>query len=225
VPEDVNGGADVYEWHAGTVSLITDGVTPRLESTPPELLSVSPDGRDVLFIDPTRLTTDARDGAWKLYDARAGGGFEPAPPPPSPCVGDGCRGPLPGAPTLLGPGTGSGGSGGNVVPPPEAHFGVHALTHAQRTKLARTGRAVLSVRVSGAGRLSLVAQATIGGRVRTVARARATAHHAATVALALRLSKTARHQLAAAGRLRLILVVRLANSSSPPKRLAVELRS
>ena len=89
VSRDVNGTVDLYAWHRGEVSLITDGRT----SVTPRLASVSADGRDILFADASRLTSDAVDGASKLYDARIDGGFL-APPDPGPvCQAEACLAP------------------------------------------------------------------------------------------------------------------------------------
>jgi hypothetical protein len=224
VPEDVNGGGDIYEWHAGVLSLITDGVTLRPPAAPPGVVSVSGDGRDMLFVDSARLTADARDGAQKLYDARAGGGFEPPPPPPAGCLGEGCRGSFSVPPSLLDADSGTGVSGGNVVAPGEVRFTMRKLTRMQRSRLARTGRGIVTVRVSGATQISLRAQAMVSGRVRMVARARRRTAGARTVALPVRLSKAARTQLAGAGRLELVLVVRITNSTASPQRLVAFLR-
>jgi hypothetical protein len=37
-----------------------------------------------------------------MYDARVDGGFPVAPPPPAPCTGEGCRGPLSAPPAPVG---------------------------------------------------------------------------------------------------------------------------
>ncbi|HET7443050.1 MAG TPA: hypothetical protein VFJ57_00170 [Solirubrobacterales bacterium] len=122
VTDDVNAGVDLYEWHAGTVSLITDGVSHRSRATAPTLLTVSPDGRDVLFTDQARLTGDASDSAIKLYDARVGGGFLQPPAPAPTCSGDGaCLGPVAPSPPALGAGSDGPGGAGNVAPKPHRH--------------------------------------------------------------------------------------------------------
>ena len=224
VPEDVNGTRDVYEWSAGTLHLITDGVTPALSfTTLPELLTVSPDGRDVLFLDPTRLTPEAQDGAHKLYDAREGGGFPPPPPPPAPCVADACHGaPMP-APALVGPSSSSTVSGGYQGAGSATRFAVEPLSRAQRRALARVGRAIVTVRLRAAGRVSLRAQARIGGRIRTVAHASRSLPRAGAVRLRLALSRAARSQLRHGHRLIVVVVIGCSNSTAY-KRLVLSLK-
>jgi hypothetical protein len=104
VPEDVNEGPDIYEWHDGTVKLITSG-TPRYPGlSGPSPVGVTAAGRDFFFLDAAKLTQQARDSALKLYDARIGGGFPPQ-TPPAPCEAEGCRGPIGAAPAPVGGGS------------------------------------------------------------------------------------------------------------------------
>lgn len=89
---DVNGRNDVYEFDvtAGAAALISTGVGER-DSI---YLGNGIDGRDVYFITTETLESRDRNGAaYKVYDAREGGGFPPPPPPPPPCEADGCQGP------------------------------------------------------------------------------------------------------------------------------------
>jgi hypothetical protein len=84
VPGDTNTTRDVYEWHAGRLSLISSGAGPG-ESL---FLDNSSSGSDVFFATTSPLSGSDTDGAFDVYDARAGGGFPE--PPPSGCTGD-CR--------------------------------------------------------------------------------------------------------------------------------------
>jgi hypothetical protein len=101
LPSDVNGGADIYQWHNGKLGLITDGVTKFPGGQPgggesfgaPMVRGISADGRDIFFSLVGSLTGFEHDGLSNLYDARIGGGF----PPPSAavhCDGDACQGGL-----------------------------------------------------------------------------------------------------------------------------------
>lgn len=95
---DPNAGMDIYEWRDGRPLLLSDGLTSWTGiSQTPELLAMTPSGRDVFFIAPAQLTPDALDGYFRLYDARVGGGFE-FPPPPPPCPLEVCQGSPKGAP-------------------------------------------------------------------------------------------------------------------------------
>src|SRR6476659_1553054 len=91
VPGDSNGASDVYEWHDGTISLISDGTSIRGSTGLDQLVTVSADGRDALFTSFSRLTPGVPDDARQLYDARIDGGFA-EPPTPAPCAGEGCQG-------------------------------------------------------------------------------------------------------------------------------------
>ncbi|HEX4806894.1 MAG TPA: hypothetical protein VFU94_13430 [Conexibacter sp.] len=209
VPEDVNQGPDIYEWHDGQVGLITNGATIYPSSrTYPALAGTTSSGGDVFFEDAASLAPEVRDGAQKLYDARVNGGFPPPPTPPAPCQGESCQGQPSSAPSLAGIGsltfTGSGNLTSTAV---SASFHAARVTAAQRARLARTGVLTLSVRVTAAGRVSALMQTTLGRRVSVVARSARTAHGSGTVRLTLRLSHAARAQLARTGRLRVVLAV------------------
>ncbi len=102
VPEDVNGElgcsvireypkiyscTDVYEWHDGTVRLVSSGVG----NSPAVLISASPSGRDAFFFSREHLVGWDKDNNVDIYDSRIGGGFPEPPPVPPPCEGEGCR--------------------------------------------------------------------------------------------------------------------------------------
>jgi hypothetical protein len=220
VPEDVNGDVDIYEWHDGTVGLITDGTTHHPEGARPQIVGNTPDGRDFYFFDVARLTSDAADDAKKLYDARIDGGFPPAPPPPPPCAGDGCHQPPSSAPELPDPFSASLVDDGNVVP---GSLTIAPIGRRQLRSFAATGLLSLAVRVSGAGRVAASAQAMLRGRTTTVARAASAVRAAGRAVLRLRLSAAARRQLARTGRLRLVLVASFSEAPGS-KRLTLVLR-
>jgi Tol biopolymer transport system component len=103
--------ANVYEYHDGRVSLISDGQDlsfyPSYYPGQPslvQLLGTDESGHDVLFTTVDRLTGEDTDTTVDVYDARIDGGF-PRPAERSPCSGESCQGPLSAAPTLLSPGS------------------------------------------------------------------------------------------------------------------------
>jgi hypothetical protein len=90
VPGDTNGNTDVYEFDLATqtVSLISSGES-KSDST---LLGNSLDGEDLFIFANDALAPQERSaGAYKVYDARVGGGF-PVTPAPAICEGEACRG-------------------------------------------------------------------------------------------------------------------------------------
>jgi hypothetical protein len=97
LPTDENSTFDIYEWRDGVLGLITSGGTSTDllpgDALPISIVTATPDGRDLFFIDYAKLTPDATDWASKLYDARVGGGF-PAPVLEAPCQEEACRGAL-----------------------------------------------------------------------------------------------------------------------------------
>ncbi len=112
VPGDSNGKIDIYQWHEGTLSLISSG-TGSADSL---YSSATSSGSDVLFNTYDRLVPEDTDEQMDVYDARIDGGF-PAPPTPSPtCTGPGCRSTAGGAPPLTGVGSTTFSGKGNSAP-------------------------------------------------------------------------------------------------------------
>lgn len=97
---------NVYEYHAGRVSLISDGQDLAYYGlgSVVELLGADVSGGDVFFKTTDRLVGQDTDTNLDIYDARVDGGFPP-PAQPASCSGEACQGPLGGAPTLLSPGS------------------------------------------------------------------------------------------------------------------------
>ncbi len=126
---------NVYEYHAGLVSLISDGqdLARFTHQSVVELLGTSMSGGDVFFSTADRLVGQDTDTNMDIYDARIDGGF-PAPAEPSLCSGDACQGPLGAAPALLSPGSAFQ-AGGN---PPLA--GGPAVKPKQKAKKRKPGR-------------------------------------------------------------------------------------
>lgn len=222
VPEDVNNGQDLYEWHDGVVRLISNGTTNYPFLAGPTLVSTTPDGHDAFFLDQARLTADAQDDASKLYDARIDGGFEPAPTPPEPCHGD-CRGPPTAPPTLPDAGSGQP-DGGNATGGKPGSFTIAKLGAKQQAAFARRGTIALRVRVSAAGRLEAFATARVGRHPQMVATAAVRARRAGSVTLHLRLSRAARRQLARSGQLRVAVTAAFATAPDS-RRLVLTLKA
>jgi hypothetical protein len=105
VPIDDSGSLalNIYEYHDGHVSLITDGTDTTKTMIGPTSSSVALFGTDVsgqsvFFRTASRLVPQDTDTADDFYDARVGGGF-PFTPAPEPCGGDACHGaPVPASP-------------------------------------------------------------------------------------------------------------------------------
>lgn len=98
VPQDVNQiggsytapGSDVYEWHNGTVSLISSGNDEHAAV----FLGVTPDGSNAFFSTHSQLVPQDTDSLDDIYDARVDGGF-PVASEATPCTGDACHNPAP----------------------------------------------------------------------------------------------------------------------------------
>jgi hypothetical protein len=135
VSRDVNGGSDLYEWHDGRVSLITDGVSPGGTANRPTaiLRGMSEEGTDVFFTDFSKLTPDATDGSMQLYDARENGGEPPAPAAGG-CSNESCQGSPASAPVFGAPSSVSVEGAGNAPPPPRKQS--RTVTRAQKLKQA-----------------------------------------------------------------------------------------
>jgi hypothetical protein len=198
-PGDTDGVTDVYAWHDhGGVSLIS--------ASGGQSVGISPSGRDIFFSTDAQVLAADRDFNTDIYDARTNGGFTPV--QTTPCSGDGCRGQRSQPPSLAGPSAPATGSQGLVGP--SSAFSLRAVSAAQRRGLAATGKVSLTVTTNAPGTVSVRATATIGGRSVTVGSARRTLTAPGRVAVVLTLSRKARSQLAARGK----LTVRIAVSHS-----------
>jgi hypothetical protein len=97
--------ANIYEYHAGRVSLISDGqdLSHNISSSFVELFGTDESGGNVFFSAGDSLVPQDTDDNVDIYDARVDGGFPT--PVTSSCAGEECQGALSGAPTLLSPGS------------------------------------------------------------------------------------------------------------------------
>ncbi len=117
VGQNPNVGLDIYEWRAGRLLLVSDGLTKwPAGGGAPKLQGITPSGHDIFFLAAAQYTQDALDGYSRLYDARIGGGFD-FPQPPKPCPLEVCQGTPKGAPEEAAPGTATIAGAGNVSRP------------------------------------------------------------------------------------------------------------
>jgi hypothetical protein len=119
VSQDVNASSDLYEWHNGTVGLITDGVSLGGTFSRPRaiLRGISEQGGDVFFTSFARLTAGATDGGMQLYDARVGGGEPPVAGAAVVCEEEACLGSVPAGPAFNPPSSFGFEGTGNAAPP------------------------------------------------------------------------------------------------------------
>jgi YD repeat-containing protein len=82
-----NGLVYGYEWHQGQVTLIAGGIANSNFNE--RELSLSPSGKDILFVTRQGLLAPDTDGLGDLYDARIEGGFPLSEPEKVPCEGNG----------------------------------------------------------------------------------------------------------------------------------------
>lgn len=213
---DTNSASDVYEWHDGVVSMVSDGQDPA--GINPTSVAMSATGSDVFFSTHTQLVGQDTDTQADVYDARRGGGLSAQDQPPvNPCSGDACQAAPAPTPFLA-----SGASGALWPAPalaaPAPAFSVAAVSAKARRALARTGKVTLTVKASDAGALRAVATATLGKATKTVASAAAILRTAGTVHLKLTLSKASRSALAS--KHKLTVKVAVTYSKSPTVRRA-----
>jgi hypothetical protein len=112
VPQATNGVVNVYEWHNGTISLIS----PPGASGNSFFLGSSAEGKDVFFGTHAQLAPSDTDYAGDVYDARIGGGFLGQAAPA--CTGTGCQGVPAPAPLFAVPASTTFEGAGNLAPPP-----------------------------------------------------------------------------------------------------------
>ncbi|MFI5009619.1 MAG: hypothetical protein ACHQDY_05020 [Solirubrobacterales bacterium] len=133
---------NVYEYRAGAVSLISEGLdTSTVDGSPGvRLLSADPSGNNAFLTTVDPLVAQDTDTQQDIYDARAEGGF-PAPKPPPSCSGEACQGPLstPPKPPVAGGATGSGKANPDSSSAPSPGWAIRSL--AQPTDFSAVGNA------------------------------------------------------------------------------------
>ena len=128
---------NIYEYHSGHVSLISDG--QDVNGVGASLLGIDASGENVFFTTVDPLVSQDTDTQSDVYDARVNGGF-PAAASPAGCSGDGCQGPSSMPPSAPVPGSLTQIGGGNLTPPsPLAKPKPRSLSRAQ--KLAKALKA------------------------------------------------------------------------------------
>jgi hypothetical protein len=215
---DQTPAADVYLYDKGKLSLLSSGQG----DDDSYVADNSDDGRDIFFMSRSPLVPQDNDPAeLDLYDARVDGGFAVTPPPSrGTCHGDDCQGPAPDQPATVVPGSSRVSGAGNLAPGkpvgPVKRLSVTRLSAAQRSRLARTGKVVVEVVVTGGGTVTVRARGRVAGKTTTLASAsrtmRATAKTTAHVTLAL--SRAARRELARRHRLATTFEARLSGLST-----------
>ncbi len=95
-PQAASGYNNVYEYHAGQVSLISDGQDRTVNAegfSNVSLVGVDASGEDIVFMTADQLVPQDGDTQVDVYDARINGGLTPSASAPT-CEGDGCQGML-----------------------------------------------------------------------------------------------------------------------------------
>ncbi len=132
-PNARSGLRHVYEWHEGTISLISSVNDPDNAY----YLGSSADGSDVFFGTHAQLVPQDTDQSADLYDARIDGGFGTVTPPV--CTGTGCQG-APAAPPIFATPSSVTFEGVGNFPPssptPVVNAKAKVLTKAQKLKAA-----------------------------------------------------------------------------------------
>lgn len=210
VPQDDNGVMDVYEWHDGTVRLISGGHG----NDGSYFMDSGNDGSDAFFVTSDRLVSQDGDGDPDIYDARIGGGFPAAPGSTSVCVDDQCQGQPSAPPSLPAIASGTNFGLGNATSGHHVRLVVHTISAQARRRFARTGKLTLTFQVGASGTARSVAIERIDKRTVRVAHGSARASRAGAVKLRLTLSQAARRRLEQAGRLRVTIVVTFPGATS-----------
>jgi hypothetical protein len=208
----VQGGLhNVYEWHDGNVSLISDGsdafsptTAQGAETATVGLIGLDSSGADIFFTTKDRLVGQDTDESVDVYDARVDGGF-PKPTPEPSCSGEGCQGELSSSLTASSPLISSAGlpAIGNLAPPKKT---ITAAGEVDITRHAVKGATItLSIATSGKGELS-----ASGAGLKTEKKAVA---KAGTYTLKLTLTKADKASLRKHRKLKLRIKVSFAPSS------------
>ncbi len=138
LPQDVNGVRDVYQWHAGTLSLISTGTSAQ----PSGLYGMTPSGNNVFFETGEKLVGKGQEtGAIAIYDARIGGGLASQQTEESlNCVGEACQGEPGVPPSLAAPGSSSYRGRGNAKPRCHKRRGRHHRRKANASKKKKSSK-------------------------------------------------------------------------------------
>lgn len=157
VPSATDGVENVYEYENGHVYLISTG---RQEATLSSMGSST--GNDIFFFTSEQLVPQDQDGgSTNIYDARVGGGFS-SPSSVPPCSEEGCKPPVPPAPSAFNtPASATFAGIGNVAPsiavsqpkPKHAAVGKHKRRSKQKRR-SKKFRRRSGKHIGGGGRVS-----------------------------------------------------------------------
>jgi hypothetical protein len=213
LPSDQTSARDAYFYDKGTVSLLTAG---RGDSDS-FIGDVSDDGQNIFIISRSALVGADKDAAeFDIYDARVDGGFLEPLPPGDPCRGDDCQGTPTPTPGAAEPPSSRVSSNGDVSPAKVVKkLSLSKLSSAQRSALARTGRVSVSVKVTGAGTVSVRGRGKIAGVTKTLGSVSDTVlkKGESTMKLTFKLSSAARRELSRRHKLSVRLEARLSGLS------------
>jgi hypothetical protein len=164
-PTDRSGvlAQNVYEYHDGSVSLLSDGMDASSigQESSVRLVGTVGLGGDVFFQTADPLVSQDGDTQRDVYDARVNGGFPPEQGVVG-CQGDACQGALAPAPALAGAGSVGFSGPGNLSP-----AGAAPKKHVVKPKKPKPRRRKHRGKKAGrAGRSSLVGRSGRVGRSR-----------------------------------------------------------
>ena len=204
LPQDINNGVfDVYMWHDGELSLVSTGQS----SSPSILVSTDAAGHNVFFTNTDRLVPQVDQDNRKLYDARLGGGFPFNPPSPG-CADDSCQPPVSAGPHYQPGGSETYTGPGNERQRARARLTLARIGGKARERLLQTGRLVLKVHSSRAGKLRVrITTPTRRGRARTLATLTRTLRKSGTVRLTIEVRRSVRATVADARALRIVVAL------------------
>jgi hypothetical protein len=218
VRDDQTYASDVYLYHDGTVSLLTKG----RGDTASFVGDISDDAKNISILTRSALVDADRDvEEYDAYDVRVGGGFLAPPSLGGPCHGEDCQG-APGPSGQDAQPSSSNVTGDGNAPPSKVakKLSWAALTSAQRSTLARSGKLTISVRVTGGGKVSLRGRGRLSGQTKTVGSASdiVLKSKETAVKLSFKLSTAARRELSRRHRLSFTLEARLSGVSKTVSR-------
>lgn len=198
---DQNGTPDIYEWQKGKVTLIGDPQDPS-RSGGTGVLSRS--GEDLFTLTGSALVPQDTDGTVRdVYDARVGGGIPFTPPSACDALTEGCQPPSSLPPAPASSATSKANPNGNG----STRISLGKVSSSDLTKFSRTGK--LTIAVTGPAGDTVKAKATgeIKGKKVTVGSATHRLGTSGEATIQIPLSKGARRQLSADGKLVVKLTV------------------
>jgi DNA-binding beta-propeller fold protein YncE/Tol biopolymer transport system component len=150
---EVTYARNLYEWHEGHVSLISDGRDVNKETNPEfsavRLIGVDASGANVFFQTVDALVAQDTNGGSDVYDARICTASDPcvsSPPGGVACQGEGCRAVPVSQPAGVAPASESFVGAGNVVSAAHKAKPKKRKQHRRRKRRARARRAGQSTR-------------------------------------------------------------------------------